>query len=110
MVRILKRTTRLLENTEKEAQEWTESKTPKQTTGSNPTQSTPPCYSPPGTRTARDQNKADAANVAKILKSAAKLIVNLGPTGREKRETKVDKVTGMDIGTKKPPKNENASS
>ena len=74
MVRILKRTARLPENTKKEVQEWSESKTLKQMKGSNSTQLTPPCHSPSGTCTARDQNKANATDVDKILKSDAKLI------------------------------------
>ena len=42
------------------------------------------------------KNKADGTDVIKVFKSAADLIENLEPTGREKRETKIDKATGTD--------------
>ena len=106
-MRILKRTAGMLENTEKKAQEWRKNKTLQRVTGSNPTQSPTPCHSPSGTCIIRDQNKPNATDVTKILKSAAKLIKNLGPAGREKQETKVDKMTRMDIWTKKPPEKKN---
>ena len=48
------------------------------------------------------ENKADATDVIKALKSAAKLIENLDPAGREKKETKIDKATGTDTWTKNP--------
>ena len=48
-------------------------------------------------------NKADATDLVKKFKSAAELIENLGPAGREKQETKVNKLTGMDTWTKKLP-------
>ena len=53
------------------------------------------------------ENKADATDVIKVLKSAAKLIKNLEPAGWEKQETKIDKATGTDTWTKKPSENEN---
>ena len=53
------------------------------------------------------KNKADGTDVIKVLKSAAKLIENLKPTGRKKKETKIDKATGANTWTKKTSKNEN---
>ena len=50
------------------------------------------------------ENKADATDVIKVLKSAAELIGNLKPAGREKQETKIKKASGTDTWTKKPPR------
>ena len=53
------------------------------------------------------KNKANATDVIKALKIAAKLIENLKPAGREKKETKINKATGTDTWTKKPSENKN---
>ena len=52
------------------------------------------------------ENKAEATDIIKALKSAAKLIKNLESVGREKWKTKINKATGTDAWTKKRSKNE----
>ena len=107
--RILRSTAELLESTKEEAQEPTKGRTPPRTAGSGSptTHLSPHCPSSSRInttdtqelreekhRTAKNQDRADVTDVARILRCAAKLLKSLEATSKKSREAKVTKAPG----------------